>query len=93
MNKLDISFGHDRPRKSAPPVHPMKSSNMADREVVEAFDKAVASYRAFVTGEESSHGKRRQPVTPPPQRQDETVVVVGTVVGVWDAATGNAVFI
>ena len=68
---------------------------MTSREVSVAFDKAVASYRAFVIVEaDSSQEKRRQPVSQPPQQETiAPVVVVGTVVGMWDAATGNAVFI
>jgi hypothetical protein len=65
---------------------------MTDRRAAsEAFDKAVASYRAYVTGEEPTRQTVHQPVAPPPQHA-EPVVVIATVVGMWDAATGKAFF-
>ena len=68
---------------------------MSQREVLEAFDKAVSSYRTFMADEEPAREKKSQPVPAAPtaeqqQQQQEPLLVVGTVVGMWDAATGKA---
>jgi hypothetical protein len=79
-------------RRSSRVAKTSKHQNMTDRRAVsEAFDKAVASYRAYVICEEHTPQNVQQPVATPPQH-GELVVVIATVVGMWDAATGKALF-